>query len=275
MSIQVNNIRKTFGAFTALDSVTMKVEPGTVQLVSLPDGDGAGLNRLYLRQGRLPDPQSAREIAVSEGFAKAHALGPGDTLQFNMVLIGQALEQLALVVFALQRALERGLGHHRVPLALQQVDWLDADGQPHVVEAHNKHGRVAAGMGARRNGLALTVSDRRKLSGARVPTDALPEVDGDLTRVHKPNSIALRMAMVAAAEADLLATFRWGNEWDIAASTLIAREAGASVTDALGQPLMFNRPTPTALGVLCCAPGIHDAAIDRLSDRAQAALRKG
>ena len=24
----------------------------------------------------------------------------------------------------------------------------DADGQPHVVEAHNKHGRVAAGMGA-------------------------------------------------------------------------------------------------------------------------------
>lgn len=156
---------------------------------------------------------------------------------------------------------------------------LVVSGQPVIgilaAPARNELWVAQAGMGARRNGLALTVSDRRKLSGARVPTDALPEVDGDLTRVHKPNSIALRMAMVAAAEADLLATFRWGNEWDIAASTLIAREAGASVTDALGQPLMFNRPTPTALGVLCCAPGIHDAAIDRLSDRAQAALRKG
>jgi hypothetical protein len=60
-------------------------------------------------------------------------LGPGDTLQFNMVLVGQALEQLALVVFSLQRALERGLGHHRVPLSLQQVDWLDAGGQPHTI----------------------------------------------------------------------------------------------------------------------------------------------
>lgn len=60
------------------------VEPGSVQFVSLPGGNGAGLNRLYIRQGRLPDPQSAREIAVSEGFATAHALGPGDTLPVLM-----------------------------------------------------------------------------------------------------------------------------------------------------------------------------------------------
>jgi putative ABC transport system permease protein len=59
-------------------------EPGSVQFVSLPGGDGAGLNRLYLRQGRLPDPQSAREIVVSEGFAKAHRLRPGSTLPVLM-----------------------------------------------------------------------------------------------------------------------------------------------------------------------------------------------
>jgi myo-inositol-1(or 4)-monophosphatase len=34
----------------------------------------------------------------------------------------------------------------------------------------------------------------------------------------QPSSIALRMAMVAANEADLVATLRWGNEWDIAAA---------------------------------------------------------
>ena len=60
------------------------VEPGSVEFVSLPGGNGEGLNRLYLRLGRLPDPQSAREIAISEGFATAHGLGPGDTLPVMM-----------------------------------------------------------------------------------------------------------------------------------------------------------------------------------------------
>jgi myo-inositol-1(or 4)-monophosphatase len=60
--------------------------------------------------------------------------------------------------------------------------------------------------------------------------------------VAKPNSIALRIAMVAAGEADLLATIRWGNEWDIAAAVLLAREAGAAVSDAFGRPLDFNTP---------------------------------
>jgi putative ABC transport system permease protein len=59
------------------------MEPGSVLFVSLP-GSAAGLNQLYLRQGRLPDPQSAREIVVSEGFAQAHGLGPGDTLPVLM-----------------------------------------------------------------------------------------------------------------------------------------------------------------------------------------------
>lgn len=60
------------------------VEPGSVLFVSLPGGNGVGLNRLYLRQGRLPDPQSAQEIVVSEGFATAHRLRPGDLLPVLM-----------------------------------------------------------------------------------------------------------------------------------------------------------------------------------------------
>ncbi|WP_200833853.1 ABC transporter permease [Tabrizicola flagellatus] len=64
-----------------LDTMT---EPGSVLFVSLPGGNGAGLNRLYLRQGRLPDPQSAQEIVVSEGFAAAHRLGPGSRLPVLM-----------------------------------------------------------------------------------------------------------------------------------------------------------------------------------------------
>jgi myo-inositol-1(or 4)-monophosphatase len=83
--------------------------------------------------------------------------------------------------------------------------------------------------------------------------------------VDKPNSIALRIAMVAADEADLLATLRWGYEWDIAAAGLIAREAGAAVSDAFGAPLTYNKRDPRAFGLLAAAPLIHAAAVDRPS----------
>lgn len=58
-------------------------EPGSVLFVSLPD-NGTGLNRLYLRLGRLPDPQSTDEVAIADGFARAHGLGPGDRLPVLM-----------------------------------------------------------------------------------------------------------------------------------------------------------------------------------------------
>ena len=129
-------------------------------------------------------------------------------------------------------------------------------------------------QGATRNGSILRAGSRTRLPGARVPADLLPRYDSDLVPVSKPNSIALRMAMVAADEADLVATVRWGNEWDLAAAALIAEEAGAVVTDALGNPLAFNRPDPTAFGLLCTAPGIHEAAAERLAPRARHLLER-
>src|SRR3546814_21189446 len=79
----------------------------------------------------------------------------------------------------------------------------------------------------------VRAAQRTELAGARVPSEALPKVDRDLAAINHPNSIALRIAMVAAGEADLVATLRWGHECDIAAATLIAREAGAEISDAL------------------------------------------
>ena len=49
-------------------------------LVSLPDPAQGGLNRLFLRAGRLPDPLRANEVVLGEAFAEAHGLGPGDSL---------------------------------------------------------------------------------------------------------------------------------------------------------------------------------------------------
>ena len=124
--------------------------------------------------------------------------------------------------------------------------------------------------GSWRNGRRLQVSRRAELAGARVPADRVPEFDRDLVPVARPNSIALRIAMVAAGEADLVATLRWGFEWDIAAAALIAEEAGATVSGALGQPLAFNTASGEAFGVLAATPGIHAAAVERLRERAMA-----
>ncbi|MFA7603112.1 MAG: 3'(2'),5'-bisphosphate nucleotidase CysQ [Novosphingobium sp.] len=127
-----------------------------------------------------------------------------------------------------------------------------------------------AGQGSWRNGERLAASRRSRLAGARVPAKHLSKEDADLVLVDQPNSIALRVAMVAADEADLVATLRWGYEWDIGAAALIAREAGAAVTDAFGHALNYNKPDPRAFGVLVTAAAIHDAAVERLAGRAEA-----
>ena len=124
--------------------------------------------------------------------------------------------------------------------------------------------------GATLNGEPIHASMRADFAGTRVPAVDLSKVDRDLTKVEQPNSIALRMAMVANDAADLVATLRWGYEWDIAAATLIAAEAGASVTDAFGKPLRFNTPRAQAFGVIASSPHIHEAAVERLADRAKA-----
>ncbi len=130
-----------------------------------------------------------------------------------------------------------------------------------------------AGQGAWLNDVPLAASRRDRFEGARVPTDSLAKVDRMLVAVEKPNSIALRVAMVADDRADLVATLRWGYEWDIAAAALIAREAGAAVTDAFGAPLGYNKRDPRAFGLLVCAPAIHGDAVAHLAERAKLLAR--
>ena len=137
-----------------------------------------------------------------------------------------------------------------------------------VAPARGEVWSAVAGKGALLNGERLAASTRSRFPGARVPADSLAKPDRDLTMVDKPNSIALRVAMVANDQADLVATLRWGYEWDIAAAALIAREAGARVTDAFGNRLAYNKRDPRAFGLLVCSPAIHGAAVERLADRA-------
>lgn len=121
--------------------------------------------------------------------------------------------------------------------------------------------------GAWLNGKPIHASARAEITGARVPSDGLAKVDRDLAMVPKPNSIALRICMVAGGEADLVAALRWGNEWDVAAANLIAAEAGAAVSDALGDAIRYNKAVPKDFGLIVCAPAIHGAVVERLAGR--------
>ena len=138
--------------------------------------------------------------------------------------------------------------------------------------ARGESWQATAGRGATLNGEPLVASTRADLAGARIPAADLAKDDRSLVAVEQPNGIALRAAMVAAGQADLLATMRWGYEWDIAAATLIAREAGAAVSDIFGQPLGYNKRDPRSFGLLVCAPKIQQAAIEHFGPRAREKL---
>lgn len=69
-------------------------EPVKGRLVSVPDSGAPLLNDVYLRRGRLIDPARDDEALVSEAFAEAHGLDPGDTLS---VVINGRYKRLTLV----------------------------------------------------------------------------------------------------------------------------------------------------------------------------------
>jgi putative ABC transport system permease protein len=65
-------------------------EPATGQFISLPAGGQPDLNLLYVRAGRLPEPGSSEEVAVSESFALAHGFALGSRL--SAILNGRKRE---------------------------------------------------------------------------------------------------------------------------------------------------------------------------------------
>jgi putative ABC transport system permease protein len=55
-------------------------EPATGHIVSLPEDKPQVLNQLFLRMGRMPRLDERREVVVSEAFAQANFLKPGDSV---------------------------------------------------------------------------------------------------------------------------------------------------------------------------------------------------
>lgn len=74
------------------------IVPAVGRLISLEADPRAGLNRPHLRRGRLPEPGARREALVSEAFAVAHRMVPGDAVRAlingrrqSLVIVGVAI----------------------------------------------------------------------------------------------------------------------------------------------------------------------------------------
>jgi len=72
--------------------------PISGRLISLPQRGEFRLNRLYLREGRMPDPKVSDEVLASEAFAKANRLHSGQHL--SAILNGK-FQDLRIVGIAL------------------------------------------------------------------------------------------------------------------------------------------------------------------------------
>ena len=119
------------------------------------------------------------------------------------------------------------------------------------------------GGGALLNDTPLVTPPRKGLLGARIlasRAQLAPEKwPGGLPPLqhHFRPSLAWRLCLVAAGDFHGMATLRDTWDWDIAAATLIATEAGARVSDRHGAAMRFNTPEALSHGLLAGPEGVH------------------
>ena len=76
----VDKVETRVVAYVNLDVAGFN-DPVSGHLLSLPDNSRGLLNQIYLRNGRLFEPGRDNEVVLSEEFARAHDLQPGDKLR--------------------------------------------------------------------------------------------------------------------------------------------------------------------------------------------------
>lgn len=130
---------------------------------------------------------------------------------------------------------------------------------------------AALGQGATLNDTALRASATEKVAGSTMlasrTTYAARNWRGGVPAFERKfrSAMAWRLALVGEAHCDATMTLTPAWEWDIAAGSLIATEAGARVTDRHGAELAFNSPTRRADGLLAAPPALHRAILSSLA----------
>ena len=129
------------------------------------------------------------------------------------------------------------------------------------------------GGGAFRNGSTMKISSRRSLEGCRILASRSEYSQQTLApleewaHIEAVGSIAFRLALLAAGDADVAISLRPKNEWDICAGGLLVMEAGGKITDLKGAGFSFNQENPLVQGVLAASPEMHSLTLDWIRQR--------
>jgi len=130
---------------------------------------------------------------------------------------------------------------------------------------------ATAGGGARLAGKSIHVSDRAQLEGCAMLTDInmINRVEWPRPwppmRIESRNSVAYRMALVAAGAFDAVLALSSKCDWDVAAGDLIAREAGAVVSDHRGGAYGYDQASCTKPSLVCAGPALYPLILERVS----------
>ena len=127
------------------------------------------------------------------------------------------------------------------------------------------------GHGAFLNDEPIHVSDRATLQGAEIIAsgglfkkkiwqEPWPEVTARWV-----NSVAYRLALVAAGVGDATVSLTAKAEWDLAAAAVLMDEAGGITTDHRGNPHSYNRETPRFPCLVASGKALHPLLIERTS----------
>ena len=122
------------------------------------------------------------------------------------------------------------------------------------------------GLGCETNGKATRVSDGPSLAGIKVLASRSETRRGEWTdyesrgfTVQPTGSVAHKLALVAAGQADATWTLIHKNEWDVAGGVALIEAAGGVCVLPDWSPPLFNRPDPKVDGLISAGPQRMDA----------------
>lgn len=123
------------------------------------------------------------------------------------------------------------------------------------------------GGGATLNGRKISSVDRNTIAGCKMVgyPRKFRRLDWPDMQVTVVNSMAYRIALVAAGFQDATVSFTTKSDWDLAAAALIATEAGASITNLRNSAFRFDHDSVTELGVICAGPTLHALLLERIT----------
>ena len=160
-----------------------------------------------------------------------------------------------------------GVDHFVVSIGLVE------DGEPIVGVLYNPASdelfTATRGGGAFLDGVKLSCSieyDFKKMvilnSRSETRNELWTPFANDFKEQRAIGSVAYKLGLTSAAKADIFASLRPKNEWDVCAGHCIVREAGGEMVTLSGEPVTYNNPkTLITPGIIASSKAVLDETI--------------